>query len=289
MRYVLAVVDHGTFTNAAAAIPVTQPALSQGIRALEAELGVALFARVGRGVQLSDAGHAFVPHARQLMADVELIANAVARVARLETGTLDIVSLPTLAVTPLVELISGFRARYPGVRVRVREREGSADDAIQWVRNGTCELGLVELPGHKLQPGLVMHLLREQEYFAVCPPGTHAAMPGRLSIDELLALPIATTPPGTSSRRVLDEAVASAGLPMVAPAIESWHREQLAPLVLAGAAATILPAPMATQAQAQGAVVLPLDPPLRRSIGLVHRSSPLSPAAQTFMDEAVAS
>ena len=64
VEYVLAVVDHGTFTAAAESIPISQPALSQAIRSLERELGIELFHRIGRTVVLSEAGHAFVPPAR---------------------------------------------------------------------------------------------------------------------------------------------------------------------------------------------------------------------------------
>ncbi|MBS1848675.1 MAG: LysR family transcriptional regulator [Actinobacteria bacterium] len=289
VSYVLAVVDHGTFTRAAASIPVTQPALSQGIRALEAELGVELFHRVGRQVRLSDAGHAFVPEARRLLTDVERVHDAVAQVARVRTGTLDLVSLPTLAVSPLVELIGAFRHRYSGVALRIHEQEGSTGDATRLVTDGTCELGLVELPRHRSVSGLVTRRLQEQEFVAVCPPGTETHVTGRITITELAALPLATTPTGTSSRRILDDAFTRTGFATPRPVVESWHRELLEPLVLSGAAATVLPAPLAERAGRHGAVVAHLDPPLRRSIGLVHRDAPLSPAAEAFLQVAEAS
>lgn len=283
VAYVLAVADHGTFTRAAASIPVSQPALSQGIATLERDLGVALFDRVGRSVQLSPAGQAFVTEARQLTAHVDRVRNAVSRVAQLETGHLDLVALPTLAVTPLVDLISRFRSRYPGVTLRVREHEGTADDALGLILDGTCEIGLVELPAHDLHPGLVRHPLGDQEYFAVCPPGTPTRSSARITLDELAGLPLVTTPPGTSSRRVLEDAFTAAGLPVPTPAVETWHRELLGPLVRSGRAATILPGPLAARAESEGAVVAPLEPSVIRSIGLVHRTGPSSPAAEAFL------
>ena len=104
-----------------------------------------------------------------------------------------------------------------------------------------------------------------------------------ITIAELARLPLAATPVGTSSRRVLDDAFAAADLALPAIAVESWHRELLGPLALSGAAAALLPAPMAARAAEQGAVVASLDPPLRRTIGLVHRTGVLSPAAQAFI------
>lgn len=285
--YVLAVVDHGTFTAAAASIPVSQPALSQGIRSLELELGIELFHRVGRGVVLSPAGRAFVPPARQLQAVHAAVVGAVAAVADLDGGTLDLVSLPTLTASPLADLIGRLRSAHPNVSVRVHEHEGAALDAAALVRDGTCELGLVELPDGPAPHGLVAVPLGEQDLLAVCPPGTPLPRRSKLTIAELARLPLAATPAGTSSRRILDEAFASAGLEQPSIAVESTHRELLAPLVLSGAAAALLPAPMAADAAERGAEVRPLDPPLRRTIGLVHRRGVLSPAAEVFVSLAI--
>lgn len=282
MEYVLAVIDQGTFTAAAQSIPVSQPALSQGIRSLERELGVDLFHRVGRNVVPTEAGRAFVPPARQALADRERILEAVASISGLEGGTLDLVTLPTLAVSPLVDLVGRFRHAHPGVALRVREHEGSSGDVLRLVRDGTCELGLVELPAGGTPDGLEARSLGAQEYLMVCPPGTR--LPRRpVKVEHLAHLPLAATPEGTSSRRLLDDAFTAAGFEPPAIAVESWHRELLEPLVLSGAASALLPAPMAEHARQEGAIVASLEPPLRRSIGLVHRHGVLSPAAEAFL------
>src|SRR5262245_9761121 len=98
--YVVGVVDHGTFTAAARALHVAQPSLSQGVARLEAELGVALFHRVGRGVRLSAAGEAFVPAARRMLRDAALAGESVRSVVELASGSLDVVALRTLAADP---------------------------------------------------------------------------------------------------------------------------------------------------------------------------------------------
>src|SRR5204863_2670552 len=115
IEYVLAVVDRGSFTKAAAAMHVSQPSLSDGIRRLETELGVRLFHRLGRSVELTDAGRAFVGPARQLTRDRDAVFESVATVRDLHSGTLDIVSLPTLAADPLGRLVGGFRKANPGI------------------------------------------------------------------------------------------------------------------------------------------------------------------------------
>src|SRR3954468_8062994 len=121
--YVVAVVDHQTFTAAAASIPVSQPALSQAVAALERELGADLFHRIGRQVVLTHAGEAFVEPARRMLRDAEIARAAVADIAGLTAGRLEVVALPSLVVEPLVDIVGRFRRAHPGVLVRINEPE----------------------------------------------------------------------------------------------------------------------------------------------------------------------
>jgi len=282
--YVLAVVDRGSFTKAAASMDVSQPSLSDGIRRLEAELGVRLFHRLGRSVELTDAGRAFVGPARRLTRDREAVFESVATVRDLHGGTLDIVALPTLAADPLGRLVGGLRKAHPGIAVRIAAPE---DDGavVAMVLDGRSELGLTELRTNREKSGddLVSVSLERQELVAVCPPRTRLATSGRLPVARLRGMPLVTTPPGTSTRDLLDRALVSAGIDPVI-AVETSQREAIAPLVLSGAGTSFLPARLAESLAAQGAVVARLVPTLTRTIGLVHRSSPLTPAARAFVE-----
>lgn len=282
VEYVLAVVERGSFTKAAASMHISQPSLSDGIRRLESELGVRLFHRLGRSVELTDAGRAFVGPARQLTRDRDAVFESVAVVRDLRSGTLDIVALPTLAADPLGRLVGGFRKANPGIAVRIAAPE---DDGavVAMVLDGRSELGLTELRTHRDE--LVGVSLERQELVAVCPPRTRLASSGRLPVARLRGMPLVTTPPGTSTRDLLDRALASAGVDPVI-AVETSQREAIAPLVLSGAGTSFLPARLAEPLAAQGAVVARLVPTLTRTIGLVHRSSPLTPAARAFVEQA---
>src|SRR3954452_24140799 len=126
LEYVVAVVQHGGFTKAAAALHVSQPSLSQGVQSLERELGVQLFERLGRTVAVTAAGEAVVDGARRVLRDAADLRAASAAVVDVVTGRLDIVALPTLAVDPLADLIGAFRRAHPGVTVHVTEPEDAA-------------------------------------------------------------------------------------------------------------------------------------------------------------------
>src|SRR6266852_1752732 len=145
LEYAVAVIDHGGFTRAAAALYVSQPSLSQGVANLETELGTALFHRVGRKVILTAAGEAFAEPARQLLRDARTIRETVEAVSGLRAGSLDLVALPTLAVEPAARLVAAFRRAYAQVAVRLVEPE-DVDALLSLVRDGRCELGLAELP-----------------------------------------------------------------------------------------------------------------------------------------------
>jgi len=278
VAYVVAVVDHGGFTRAAASIPISQPALSQSVRSLERELGTELFHRLGRDVRLTPAGEAFLGPARAMLREAANARVAVADVAGLGAGHLDVVALPTLVVEPLVQLVGAFRQRHPGVTVRITEPEDAAD-VLRLVATGECELGLGEGPIHN--PSLGVDVLLEQELLAVLPPGTDVPTRRRLRIERLATVPLLATPPGTSTRRLVDEALRQVGLEATV-AVETDHREAIVPLVLAGAGAALLPEPLARQAAQQGAATARLEPAIRREVVLIHRTGTLSPAARTF-------
>lgn len=284
LSYVVAVVDAGSFTAGAAAVGVTQPSLSQAVRALELELGVELFDRSGGAVRLTAAGRALVDPARQALRDAATARAAVAAVVDLVAGRLDLVCLPSLAVQPASELIGRFRRVHPGVTVRLVEPEDAAA-VVGRVRSGTSELGFTELPAGD---DVVEVPLETHDYVALVPPGSPlAARGGRsggaVALADLAGQPLVTTPPGTSTRRVVDEAMAAAGVTATI-AVETDHREAIAPLVAAGAGVSLLPRRLAlASAASTGAVVRDVRPAIERSVGLIHRPGPLSPAAGAFL------
>jgi LysR family transcriptional regulator, carnitine catabolism transcriptional activator len=284
LRHFLAVVDSGGVTRAAQALRIAQPSLSQSLRGFERELGVELFHRVGRGVRPSAAGEALVGPARRILRAMDEARDAIGGVVELRAGTLEIAALATLAVDPLATLSGRFREQYPGVQARVLEPE-SVDGVRALVRDGTCELGAehLPLPGEQ-RPGtqLTAQPLGEQELLFVLPPLAVLESERPLGARELGETPLVVSPPGTSTRMLLEQALAAVGVtPRIA--VQTAAREAIVPLVLAGAGAALLPEPLAREAGRRGAVVRRARPAITRRVGLIHRSGPLSPAARAFL------
>lgn len=294
LRNFLAIAEEGSVTKAASRLHITQPSLSQSLRTLERELDAPLFDRVGRGLRLSAAGEALICPARQALRSIEAARNAVSEVSALLAGTLEIAALPTLAVDPLAGLVGRFKLAHPGVIVKVREAEGAAATSTL-VRDGGCELGLAHLP--LSQQGLIAEQLGVQELLFVLPPATYLAaearpqtasaagsaesQPRQISPAALAKAPLVVSPPGTSTRTLLDQALEAVGVtPNVA--VETDAREAIVPLVLAGAGGALLPAPLAFEAQRRGAELRAARPRILRRIGLIRRPGPLSAAARAF-------
>jgi DNA-binding transcriptional LysR family regulator len=277
LRYFLAVIDEGGVTRAAAKLHVAQPSLSQALKALETELGALLFHRVGRTLRPAPAGLALIAAARQVVRDIDTARATVAEVSDLAGGTLDLAALATLAVDPLADLIGRFRGLYPRVAVSVAEPQ----DALglgSLVHDGSSEIGIAHLP--LAEEGLIVHELGTQELLLVLPPGSEVSR-GPLPTAALAEIPLVLSPPGTSTRLLLEGALSDAHIdPKIAVQVSS--REAIVPLVLAGAGAALLPARIAAEAERRGAVARSALPAITRQIGLVHRDGPLSPAARAF-------
>lgn len=130
----------GGFTRAAELLHLSQPAVSRRIELLERELGAPLFERLPAGIRLSEAGQAFLPYARQVLAAVEDGKAAVRALAEEEQGTITLALVGTLASTQLTARLQTFRETYP--RVQLRLRTARSDEVSALVQQGDAHLGL---------------------------------------------------------------------------------------------------------------------------------------------------
>ncbi|RUL79083.1 transcriptional regulator CynR [Dyella choica] len=121
IHYFLAVADHGGFTRAAAALHVSQPALSQQIKQLEETLGVPLFDRTGRTTRLTDAGQVYQDYARRALLDLQAGKRALHDVQDLSRGALRLGLTPTFTSYLMGPLVEAFHRRHPRIVLTVRE------------------------------------------------------------------------------------------------------------------------------------------------------------------------
>jgi DNA-binding transcriptional LysR family regulator len=280
IRYFLAVVEHGGFGRAAAALNVAQPTMSQSVKSLERDLGTALFHRASHGVTLSAAGRAFLGPARVLIRDVAVAGEAVG--GRPAHDVLEIVASAPLGAHPGAELVGGFLRAHPGISISL---DRDTDDALlARVRDGVSELGLVHLPAARM--GLCEVELGAHDLVLVFPPACTAPAADRVRLEELVGVDLIGVPRGSTSRLLVEAALRTAGV-RTRVVVESGQRDLIIDLVLAGVGAAFMTDAAAGEAQARGAVVRQVSPALRLPYGIVHRGGELSATARAFIDHAL--
>lgn len=271
LRYLVATVDHGTMTGAAAAVHVTQPALTRAVRGLERELGVTLVQRSGGRMVATDAGARVVESARRILAEVGTI-EAVVRddVVRVRATPRQERELVRGAVARL--LVAGDPTT---VVVTTSEEAAGVTDAVA---AGQADVGVCDHPDAGPLPAVV---LGWQETVLICPAGWD--VPDPIPPSRLAELPLVVPAPGTVRRARMDAGLAAIGITPNVVAVTD-QADLGVSLALDGVVAAFAYASSAAEARAHGARVVRLDPPIRRPVGYVHADGRLSRPARAFLD-----
>lgn len=188
------VAELGSFTRAAHALQVAQPALSRQVRALEVELHQSLFARNGRGVTLTEAGTRLLAHARGILQQVERARQDLADPGGASAGLLSIGLPPSISRTLTAPLVEAFRARFP--RATLSVLEGLSTYTLDWLVQGRIDCAVV----YNATPSAAIELqpVLEEQLFLV---SARAARPrGAQAAD-------ATSPPGATLAEVAAHAL----------------------------------------------------------------------------------
>jgi len=208
----VAVAEEASFTRAADRLHLVQSAVSASVRGLERELGAALFDRTTRRVELTDAGDALLPEARQVLAAVNAAREAVDQVSGGLRGTLRLGTMQGQAMraVSVPRLLARFRAEHPGVEVHVSHVGGSVLMADQ-VRAGRLDLAFVSLPERRPSGLTLTRISREQMQIA-CPKGHPLATRAEVDLEALAGEPFIEFPEGWGTRMATDRAFAAAGV-----------------------------------------------------------------------------
>lgn len=184
LRYFIAVAEELHFTRAAERLHMAQPPLSQQIRALEDELGVALLQRHQRSVRLTAAGERFLQRARQLLEDARLAAEEAQRAARGEIGELHIGFTSSLPLMPmLAAALQQFRLACPAVTLHFHEEFTREQFAL--LQQGKLDIGVVRFNGEEDTPGLALQEIRRDRLCAVLPASHPLAAQKAIAIADL--------------------------------------------------------------------------------------------------------
>jgi LysR family hydrogen peroxide-inducible transcriptional activator len=283
LEYVVAVADHLSFSNAAEACGVSQPALSSQVREVEHRLGLSLFERGRGGVSVPEHAEAVIDAARRAIRAVDDVVDAAIDLRGELVGPVRVGVIPTMAPYLLPTLVRELRRRHPRSEPVLTEER--TDGLVRRIELGELDLGLLAspVPGE----GLEAVEVAMDEFHLALPEDHPFAGQGSLPAGALAGLPVVLLEDGHCLRDQAIDVCAAVGA-TAEGAIQGTSLTTLCQMVSAGGGVTLLPASArAVEARAgSGLVTRPLrDPRPRRLVVLAWRaSSPLAPLYRAFAD-----
>ncbi|MBF6332989.1 LysR family transcriptional regulator [Nocardia transvalensis] len=209
MEHFVAVAEEGSFTRAARRLHVVQSGISASVRALEKDLGIALFDRTTQRVELTDAGGVLLERARRILAEVRHARQAVDEVRQGLRGRLDLGILYGCSTVGVAALLAEFRHDHPHVEVRLHRPAHGTDDNLRRLRNGDLDLAFLMLTRRPV--GILAHCLRTEPVLLACAPDHRLARHEAVSLTDLGDEAFIDFSPGWGVRAAADRAFTALG------------------------------------------------------------------------------
>jgi DNA-binding transcriptional LysR family regulator len=274
----VAVIESGSFTGAAAALGLTQSAVSHALASLEDELGVTLVERERHGVSLTESGQHILGHTRDVLLHTEAIRQVAAGVRGLAAGKVRVGSFPSASAHLLPGIIRAFQQRYPGIEVVVFE--GTDAEVREWILARVVDAGFVTLPTESVQ---AVSIAQDEMVVVVStqhPLHTHRAV----QVAQLATEPFIMSKAGCEPliRAIFREA----HVPLRPPQFEVSDVPTMLAMVQEGLGVTIVPR-LNLVAHLTGIHTVSLDPPVFRRLALgVRTLEQAAPAVRAFLHQA---
>ncbi|THG32852.1 LysR family transcriptional regulator [Naasia lichenicola] len=279
----IAVSELGSFSAAATALYISQPALTRRVALLEAELDLKLFIRTPRGVFLTDAGRIVIEPARRAISETERIKRELDLIHAGSRGSLLITGAPNLNLAHIGGLIGRFQQVHPEVDIRVGHSRSTAA-ALEAVESGTRDLAIVD--SQPTSDRFALTELWEDDYFAVMAHGAKTAARSHViptvTADMIRGRPLVHMP---RSSHPIEQGQALFDMVGVEPdsRIETEHCELLVPIAIGGHGVAIVPRLQAMRAFEEGAFVASPPERMTATISLARRFDEASPSVMRFL------
>jgi len=279
LEYFVAVAEELNFTRAAQRMFAVQSTVSAGIRALEAELGTALFVRSTKQVALSAAGEVLLPEARSALEAVDRVRSAAAQSAAGIRGRLRVGIFTNIGVVDLPALFGEFHTLHPLVDLQLGASPSGSTGFADDVRRGRLDVAFMGLPARDL-PGLALLTLATTRFVVVVPAGHALAERTSVTLGDLAGERFIDTPAGFGNRVVIERAFAEARVTR-AVTTEVSDLGEVPRFVAADLGIAVVPD--LALAAVPGVVALPLvEPEVEWQLSVISRRDP-SPAVEALL------
>src|ERR687893_1397363 len=285
LRYLLALADERHFTRAAARLHIAQPALSQQIKRLEDEVGLALVDRTTRHVSLTPAGEVLAGRARRAVAEVDAAAEELSELSGLRTGRVVIGAMRSTGRFDLSALFGAFLEEHPHIDLVVREEPSEV--MLQRLHADALDVAFLSVNRLDAGPDIQLHPLLDEPLVALLAPDHPLAGRKRLDMADLRDERFVVFGEGGSLRRIVVQGAREAGFEPTL-AFESTESARIRAIASRGLGVALLPASEAEHDGPPVAVVPVRKPALARDVTLAWRANRRhSPAARAFLDLAL--
>ena len=280
LRVFVEVARHGSVLRAAEALHITPPAVSMQVKELEAQVGLRLFDREKRRLNLSTAGEYFLVHARRLLAAHKAAEVDMARFQRLDRGVLTLGFVST-AKYFLLQLLARFHQEHPGIDLRLRVAH-NREHLVALLHGGEVDLAVMGRPPREIDTRAEAFAAHPLVF--VAPSGHPLTHQPHLSAVALLEFPLLVREQGSGTRAALEDFFSTHHVD-ARPAMEIASNETLKQAVIAGLGASLLSL-HTIGLELRGGLLHVLDvvgTPIMRSWFVAHLSArQLAPAAEAF-------
>jgi len=238
LRIFVEVAQRQHLTQAAAALFLSPSAVSSSIKALEEHYGTALFHRIGRRIELSEAGRIFLAGAQRTLASVRAAENMLSELGEMRRGTLAIHASQTIASYWLPRLLVQFRQTYPAIDLTLEV--GNTDSVAQAILLGGADLGFIE--GDIDEPSLIIEAVGEDQLVVVVAPDHPWSAGVPLAAADLVQAQWILRETGSGTRSAFEKALSDMGVPVAAMqvALSLPSNEAVRSAVMAGPFATAI-------------------------------------------------
>jgi DNA-binding transcriptional LysR family regulator len=270
------VAECGSLTTAAEKSFRSVSAMSMQVKQLEEQLGVTLFNRTTRRLELTANGELLLTSSKKAMGELKNTLQIIQGQASLEAGSLSVACIPTFAERKLPTLAAEFQKRHPGVMLKIREAH--APDVVRLVRDGeaTIGIGVVDKPVE----GVSASILMSDDIWALVPREAQCDPLG-ITLSELCKFPLVTLEKGSALRQEFDAALRQSRI-AVETHVEVMQIHTLIAMAEAGLGVGLLPR-LALPSETKLKAVRLREPEVTRSICIVTmQGQSLSPPAQRF-------
>ena len=280
-EYFLTLAEERSFSKAAQKLPFTQAALTQKIQQMEAALGVPLFDRTTRKLELSEYGKIMRPHAQRIVQLKNEALAAISRQQTMQTYDLTVGFYPTASRYNFVEKMNLFRSHYPEINTHFRELLPAA--LIEAMERGEFDFIICEESSHALNPNFDRLKLDHDVLAAVIPASHPLANYQEVLLSQLAKERFLMLPENTF---VYHTAISACKAQNFTPSIAytSYSIKNILEMVGQGSGVSLLVKKPAESFRVQDVSVIRISPPVVSSVNLLYRKDRLTSKGKVFLD-----